>query len=405
VADDRRARVAVLGAFSSLGVAWGAWGAVVPGVRVNTRADEAALGVALLLVAVGAVPAMLAAPRVLAPRPGLVLPVAIVVLGAAFALAGATRSVAQLAAVMIFVGAASGLVDVGSNAVTARLEALTGRSLLQLGHGAFSSAVVVAALATGSARQVGAGPLPVLGGAAVVMAALAVAVRVALAALPLGATSTGPVSDDDGRGRDVARAVAVLGVLAATALAVESGFQTWSAEHLERVLDAAPAVGGAATALFAAGAAAGRLAAHRNGPALGGPRLFLVGASTGAAGALVTAVAPVSWVALVGVALAGAGVSVLFPLLLGQATRLRPAAPERAVSTVTVIGYAGFLVSPPLVGAVAGPYSLRAGFGMLAAFAGVLALIGPRVVGRQLRDHPGRRLPHAEQTEPMRGRP
>jgi predicted MFS family arabinose efflux permease len=373
VTAERRARIVVVAAFSGLGVAWGAWGAVLPGVRDATGASESEIGLALLFVAVGAVPAMLATSRLLVRWPRATLPAALVLLGAAFATVGASSSVAQLAAALFVTGAFSGLVDVAANIVTTRLAAVAGRSLLQLGHGSFSASVVVAALATGVARDSGAGPLAVLGMAAVVIGALA---TVVWSLTPSVAPS--PVRLERDR-QAIGRPIVLLGVLAAVALAIESGFQTWSAEHLERVLDARPTVGGAATAIFAAGMATGRFAAHRHGPRIGDPGLFRIGSFVAAVGTVVTSVAPAPWVALAGIAVAGVGVSVIFPLLVGQAARRSPGGAERAVSAVSVIGYTGFLVSPPLMGAAAQPWSLRVSFAVLAVLGVGLALAGPRV--------------------------
>ncbi|MEY2476712.1 MAG: hypothetical protein QOG87_2027 [Actinomycetota bacterium] len=372
---DRRARVVVIAAFSGLGVSWGAWGAVVPSVRDATGAGDAELGFALLFVAVGAVPAMIATPRLLLAWPRATLPVALVLLGAAFAAVGRASSVTQLGAVLLVVGVVSGVVDVGANIVATRLESVAGRSLLHLGHGAFSASVVVAALATGVARDRGAGPLAVLGAGAGVVAGLAAVVW----AFTPRTASAPPSGAIDRRGWTVGRSIVVLGLLAAVALAIESGFQTWSAEHLERVLGTRPTVGGVATAIFAGGAALGRFTAHRRGPAVGDPQLFRIGAAVGALGSLITATAPAPWVALVGIGLAGAGVSVIFPLLVGQAARRSPGGAERAVSAVSVLGYTGFLVSPPLMGAAAQPWSLRVSFAALAALGVVLALAGPRL--------------------------
>lgn len=80
-------------------------------------------------------------------------------------------------------------------------------------------------------------------------------------------------------------------------------------------------------------------------------------------------------VALLGFALGGAGISVAAPTLFGAAGREATEA-ERgsAVASVTTISYLGFLAGPPLIGAVSGALDLRAGIGLLAAIALVLAL-------------------------------
>jgi len=48
-----------LAGFVALGLFWGAWAAVLPSVQSATGSSKGALGVAMLFVALGAIPAML----------------------------------------------------------------------------------------------------------------------------------------------------------------------------------------------------------------------------------------------------------------------------------------------------------------------------------------------------------
>ena len=54
----RTSRTSVLLGFAALGVFWGAWGAALPAVQRRSGATDAELGLALLLVGVGALVAM-----------------------------------------------------------------------------------------------------------------------------------------------------------------------------------------------------------------------------------------------------------------------------------------------------------------------------------------------------------
>ena len=66
------------------------------------------------------------------------------------------------------------------------------------------------------------------------------------------------------------------------------------------------------------------------------------------------------WSALVGVAIAATGTSVLFPTLLSIATKDVPAAQRgRATSAVGTIAYLGFLLGPAYVGLLASITTLR----------------------------------------------
>lgn len=57
-----RAAAAYLG-FAAFGLVWGAWGASVPRVQAHAGVDDARLGVALLCIGGGALPAMMVAGR------------------------------------------------------------------------------------------------------------------------------------------------------------------------------------------------------------------------------------------------------------------------------------------------------------------------------------------------------
>ena len=48
-----------LAAFAAFGVFWGSWGALLPDIKAATGASEPELGLALLAIAGGALPAML----------------------------------------------------------------------------------------------------------------------------------------------------------------------------------------------------------------------------------------------------------------------------------------------------------------------------------------------------------
>jgi predicted MFS family arabinose efflux permease len=89
----------------------------------------------------------------------------------------------------------------------------------------------------------------------------------------------------------------------------------------------------------------------------------------------VTALAPSAAIALAGVFLAGAGISVAAPTIFSLAGRVVAEGNRgRAMSTVTTTAYLGFLLGPPLVGAIAGALTLRWAFGVVAAIALLLAI-------------------------------
>jgi MFS family permease len=182
-----------------------------------------------------------------------------------------------------------------------------------------------------------------------------------------------------GRRLHLTTTLVALGGLGALAYLVENALQSWSALHLEQTLGAGPAVGGLGPGLFAAGAAVGRLSAQRVAARTADRLLLGVSATLGGAGTLVAALAPSPGVALIGVFLAGAAISVAAPTIFSLSGRSVAAADRgRAMATVTTIAYLGFLLGPPLVGAVAGAAGLRLALSVVALFALALAALARR---------------------------
>jgi hypothetical protein len=381
-------RLRVLGGFAAFGAFWGSWGAALPAVQAHAGVDDGQLGVALLCIGAGALLSMRAAGSVLDRWGAPALPAALVAFAVAAALPGLASSTVGLSAALLVLGAASGAVDVAINAEGVRSEAAAGRPVLSLAHGTFSASVVVGSLATGGLRAAGAGAELVLVLVGLLVATVALGVAFARAA-------GGGIGRPDASLRQVPRALVVLGGLCALAFFVENAWQSWGAVHLESDLDASPALGALAPALFAGSAAAARFGGHGLVGRVGEVTLLRGGAALGALGTLVAALAPVAALALVGVALAGGGVSICAPILFSLAGRgADEAVRGAAVSIVTTIAYLGFLVGPAVVGLVADAATLEASLAAVAAVALALAALSPSA-GRAARAPagfaPGRR--------------
>jgi MFS family permease len=343
-----------LAGFFVLGSFWGAWAAVLPSVQHATGASKGALGIAMLFVSIGSIPAMflLAAPAV--DRFGArAVAIGCGVFAIATTTPGLATSLPTLILTLTFAGIGSGLVDVAINANVGRIESETGARLMPFAHGIYSVGILVGAVGAGLARGAGVGREPIL---------VTVAACVALAGLTV-ITDDARVHSEPVKGIRIARGLLAIGFLGAAAFVVEGGTEGWSALFLERQLHAHPVVSGLGPGIFGGSMALGRFsgqALHRYSD-----RLLLGGGSAlSAVGCCIVAAAPNAPVGLIGFALAGAGISLTAPIVFGIAGR-RPDAGS-AVATVTTIGYLGLLVGPPLVGGIAQATSLRVSFFTLA---------------------------------------
>jgi MFS family permease len=144
---------------------------------------------------------------------------------------------------------------------------------------------------------------------------------------------------------------------------MEDALQSWSALHLERTLGASPALGGAGPGVFAVTMFLGRSSGQLLGRWLSERALVVAGSVATAIGAGIVATATSAPTALIGFAIGGGGVSIVAPALFARAGRLAgPARRGAAISTLTTIGYMGFLVGPGVFGGIAGASSLPTAF-------------------------------------------
>jgi MFS family permease len=242
---------------------------------------------------------------------------------------------------------------------------------MSLVHAAFSAGVLVGAVFAGLARQGGAGPLPIL---------LAVAVVTALVAVTQPGYRRLPGEAPTGR-RSLQGYHVGIGLLTAGAFLCEDALQSWSSLRLERGLHASPAISGLGPGLFAGSMAVGRLAGGWLSQRVAAARVFRVTSITLGVGALVVALAPTAAIALVGLVVAGAGTSVLAPVLYSAVgTRAEPGRQGADLATVAGVGYVGFVGGPPLVGAISAGTSLPVALGGLGLVAAALAVTGPRLL-------------------------
>ena len=374
-----------LAAFFAFGLLWGGWAALAPAVQAAVGASKGAFGLALLFLAVGSVPAMLLTGRALDRRGTRILPWLLACLAVSALLPAFVGSVPTLAASLLVLGVFTGATDVAMNAAVSELEARRDARLMQIAHALFSAGVLVGALATGLARELGAGRLEVLGGfAAVIVVAAAMNLRHERV-LPHMSAARGP---------RLSRAAIPLGIACAAAFVIEGGMENWGAIFLERDLDAGPGVSALAPASYGGAMMLGRFSGQWLERKLGDTLLLGGAMAVALVGLLGAAAAPNVPLAIAAFFVGGAGISIAAPALFGAGGRLASAEERgRAVATVTTLGYLGFLVGPPIVGGVAELTGLRASFGVLALIAAALVVATPRLglQGRVPGSDPGTR--------------
>lgn len=366
MAPPVRARLAVALLFLMHGALVGAWAPHIPLAKAGLGVGPGVFGWLLLAMALGGVVAMpLAGAAINRFGSAGICRVTGVAMALGLALPTTAASPLGLAAGLFVFGAALGALDVAMNAHAVAVESRLGRPVMSSFHGWYSAGAAAGAAVGGVAvAWLGAGVHVTL------------AVSLALAMLVTAWPRLLPADVD--RGLSAAhfgwptRATLGLGALCFLALLVEGAALDWSAIHLREVAGADVSVAALGFSGFAAGMAVTRFLGDALRARLGPVMLVRASAIGVAAGLAGWLLAPSPWLAVPALLIAGLGLGNVVPVLFAGAGLAEPQAPGRGIAAVTTLGYAGFLLGPPLVGAVAELTGLGPALGLTVAASVVL---------------------------------
>ena len=377
------ARWAVTAIFFINGVVFSSWVPRIPAIREKLDLGEAELGLALLGAAVGA---MISLAFVGGPisrfgsRPVTI--VGVMGLSAMMPLPALAPSGVWLGLALVVVGVFVGGLDAAMNAHGVAVERRYGRPILSSFHAAFSFGGLAGALLGGLAARAGLEPTPHLIVVAVMgVVASAVASRglfpASVDAVMRPRDSTKPA--ERSALRHPSRALLLLGLLGFCCLVGEGAMADWSAVYLEDSLDTGPGLAAVGYAAFSLTMAIGRLFGDRLTAAWGPVAITQRGGTLVAVGLGLALVLDQPLAAILGFAAVGAGLSAVVPVVFSAAGRTPGFAPGPAIAAVSVLGYGGFLVGPPMIGFAAALSSLPIALGLVAVMGALVALLAGAV--------------------------
>jgi MFS family permease len=152
----------------------------------------------------------------------------------------------------------------------------------------------------------------------------------------------------------------------------------WSGVYFGKVLHAEKDLVGVGFAAFMSTMAAGRFIADWFTDRFGRQRTLMLSGLLEALGLALAVIFPSVVPATIGFMLVGLGVSSVVPLVYGAAGRSKTMSPGVALAAVSTVGFAGFLLGPPLIGLVAGITSLRVSFSLIAVMGLAVAALARR---------------------------
>ena len=163
----------------------------------------------------------------------------------------------------------------------------------------------------------------------------------------------------------IPRALLALSAIGFLILLSEGAMADWTAVYLRQELKTGPGLAAEGYAVFSAAMAIFRFAGDFITGRLGPFRTVCAGSLVAAGGLLFALSMPRAEWALPGFAAAGAGLSVIIPLVFGGGGRIESVSPGAGIATVTGIGYIGFIVGPPTIGFASQVFTLRFALGMV----------------------------------------
>lgn len=400
----RKASLAIFGVFFFESSVIGQWIPRIPDIRDSLALSDALLGLALLMMPLGTLLGFTIAGRLieltglrLACR--LFLPLwALLFIGTALA-----NDLQQLCLALVVAGLTIGLIEVAMNTEAARIERAAGKRLMSRCHGFWSLGTMVGALSGGAVAQAG---LSVELHFLIAMPLIALCGYLAASALPRrdelvapaagresGETAASEISQRKGEittssqvnqaprvFRLPSRAILLLCLMPLGINMVEGAFIDWSAAFMRDVMSADALMVAVVYAAFSLSMALVRLSGDLLAERYGDFRVVRVSGLAACAGVVVFAMAPsVAW-ALLGAAMAGGGVAIVFPLAVTAAANRAAGSPADNVASLNMIAFSAFLLSPPLIGFLSEAMGLRVALLLLAPLTCLTFLLARQVL-------------------------
>lgn len=364
-ASVRRARVAVAALFLTNGALFANLLPRYPEIKADLALSNAAYGVAVAAFPAGAIVSGAAA-GLLIRRFGSASVAVAGTFGTAVGalLAGLAPAAWAFAAALFLAGSFDAITDVAQNAHGLRVQRRYGRSIINSLHAIWSIGAVTGGVMAAGAIAVGLSR----GAHLTVSAAVFVVVALVARRFCLPGPDTEPVEARPEEHARPARSltlrtgfvVAALVLIAMAGTTVEDAGNSWATLYLSTSLAAPAAVAAWGYIALVGAQFLGRLAGDRLVDRFGQRAVARAGGLVAAAGMGLALAYPSVPGTVLGFAAAGLGVATLVPAAMHQADELPGLRPGTGLTVVSWLMRLGFLLSPPVVGAVADATSLRA---------------------------------------------
>lgn len=166
-----------------------------------------------------------------------------------------------------------------------------------------------------------------------------------------------------------------LGLIGFFSAIIEGSIADWSGLYLKNHMNASDGIAPLAYASFTGMMLIARLVGDRMKERWGEQKVISYSALLASSGIFIAIIAHEIPLAVIGFAIAGSGVAMIFPFVFSAAGKYGPT----ALASVATLGYSGSLIGPPIVGLLAHIWDLQVALVLISILCATVALIVSRI--------------------------
>ncbi|OCP37842.1 MFS transporter [Ensifer sp. LC163] len=361
-----RNRLAVSLLFLMNGFVTGSWAPKIPEFKDRLGISESVLGLLILMFGIGSLVLMPIAGGFIA-RVGSqkVVKVTAILLSPLLLLLTLLPNVWAAAVGMFLLGGFVGAMDVAMNANAVEVEKSMRRAIMSSCHAYWSLGGLIGA-GIGGFLMARFGVLPHV----MVVTLLSLTV-IAIAWPMILADKPHPTATKEKLRLPMTPLPWLIGIMALFSMVPEGTVLDWGALYLRNELGATVELSGFGFAAFSATMATMRFAGDHVRDRFGAKRTLRICTVTALVGMVLAGLAPNAYLAILGFAIAGIGISNMVPIAFSAAGNMPGLQPGIGLSVATFMGYSGMLFAPSLIGFVAE----HTGFAIIFASVPVLFIV------------------------------
>ncbi len=362
-----RERIAVALLFLMNGYIFGGWAPKIPEFAARLGLDSAGMGLMILVFGLGSLAMMPIAGALSAHRgSGLVARVFALLVVPTLLVIALVPNVVTAVVVMFYFGGAIAAMDVAMNANAVAVEKSMRRAIMSSCHAFWSLGGLIGAATGGFLIAQFESTIHAL------VTTIVAAILIAVAWPSIIADKFHHPSGEKQKLTLPRNPLPwLVGVMALFSMVPEGAILDWGAYHMQQDLGASVTLAGFGFAAFSLSMAVMRFAGDLVRDRFGAVKTLRACTMIAIVGMLIVGFSSNSYLAILGFAICGIGISNMVPIAFSMAGNMPGVNPSVGLSIATTLGYSGMLVAPSLIGFVA----KHSGFGVVFIALPVLLLV------------------------------